>query len=57
MSDLGERVREGEEREEQGNRERDSIIIMLQEKVCTIIYIYTCTCTLIPRLPHTKLRV
>lgn len=41
MSDLGERVREGEEREEQGNRERDSIIIMLQEKVCTI----TCTCT------------
>ena len=35
MSELGEKVREGEERREKGEKERDAIIITLQEKVHT----------------------
>ena len=33
MSDLGERVREGEDKKEEAVQERDNIIITLQEKV------------------------
>ena len=34
MGELGEKVKEEEERREKGEKERDSVIITLQEKVC-----------------------
>ena len=35
MSELEEKVREGEERRERGEEERETIIVTLQEKVHT----------------------
>ena len=44
MGELGEKVREEEERREKGEKERDSVIITLQEKVLYVIHTYITHC-------------